>query len=183
MLATGTFFIACKNDIKVVQELGEEDTAPFQTTFDGTYTFTDNGAIRNTLAAGKLEQFINDSDYTHVSEGLILEIYDRNQRLAGTLNADGGYYFEELNMMEAQGNVVFTNPKGDSLFTEKLIWLSDSNRIYTDELVRIVREGTEIRGRGMRANEDFSRYTILAPVGDIDVPDEMTSTDGSEEDQ
>ncbi|NNC83374.1 MAG: hypothetical protein HKN79_07335, partial [Flavobacteriales bacterium] len=77
LMVIGTFFMTCKNDMEVVQELGEEDTAPFQTVYDGHYTFTDSGRIRNVLLAGKLEQFIQDSDYTRVSSGLTLDIYDR----------------------------------------------------------------------------------------------------------
>lgn len=177
LIAIGAFFYSCKNDIQVVQELGEEDNAPFQTTYDGTYTFTDSGRIRNILSAGKLEQFIHDSDYTKVSEGLILEIYNRSERLAGKLAANKGFYFESLNRMEAEENVIFSNPNGDSLFTESLVWQSDSNLIYTNDLVKIVREGTEIRGKGLRANEDFSRYTILAPVGNITVPEDKLSNE------
>jgi LPS export ABC transporter protein LptC len=172
LIAVGAFFYSCKNDIQVVQELGEEDNAPFQTTYNGRYIFTDSGQVRNILSAGKLEQFIQDSDYTKVSEGLILEIYNRSENLAGKLAANKGYYFESLNKMEAKENVIFSNPNGDSLFTESLVWQSDSNLIYTTDLVTIVREGTEIRGKGLRSNEDFSRYTILAPVGDITVPEE-----------
>lgn len=173
VIAVGAFFFSCKNDIRVVQEIGEEDTAPFQSTYNGEYTFTDSGQVRNILRAGKLEQFINDTDYTKVSEGFTLEIYNRAERLAGVLTADNGYYFEAQNRMQAEDNVIFSNPKGDSLFTQSLIWQSDSNLIYTDRQVRILKEGTEIRGKGLRSNEDFSRYTILAPAGDISIPDEM----------
>jgi len=182
VVIVGTFFMGCKNDIKVVQELGEEDTAPFQTTYEGHYTFTDSGKVRNTLWAGKLEQFIRDSNYTQVSEGLILEIFNRSETLAARLTAQKGIYFEDLDLLKAEEDVVFVNPAGDSLFTASLVWQSDSNLIYTNDLVRIVRQGTEIRGKGMRSNEDFSRYSILAPVGDIFVPEELNK-DESEEGQ
>ena len=82
--------------------------------------------------------------------------------------------------MEAWDNVIFTNPKGDSLFTEQLTWLSDSNLIITDAPVRILREGTEIRGKGLRANEDFSRYSILAPIGNITVPEKAVNDESKE---
>lgn len=171
-MVTGIFFFSCTNDIKVIQEMGEEDTAPFQTVTDGVYTFTESGRLRNTVEAGRLAQFIQDTDYVHVEDGLVMDIYDRSEQLTGTLYAQRGYYFRSENRMEAWDDVVFTNPKGDSLFTEHLIWLSDSNRIATEAPVRIVREGTEIRGKGLVANEDFSRYRILAPMGDIRLPEE-----------
>ncbi len=182
VLATGAFFFSCKSDIRAVQELGEDDTAPFQTVFNGAYTYTDSGKVRNTLYAGRLEQYIHDTDYTHVEDGLKLDIYNIQNRITASLTANRGYYFEKQNRMEAMEDVVFFNLTGDSLFTEHLIWKSDSHIIRTNEKVRIIRSGTEIIGKGLKANEDFSRYTILAPIGDITVPEEAVK-DGSTESQ
>ena len=171
-MVTGIFFFSCKGDIKAIQEIGEEDTAPFQTVLDGSYTFTESGKVRNILSAGLLAQYIQDTDYVRVEKGLVLDIYNRQEGLAGSLTADRGFYFKTKNRMEAWDNVIFANPQGDSLFTDQLTWLSDSNLIITDAPVRILRQGTEIRGKGLRANEDFSRYSILAPIGDITVPED-----------
>ena len=179
-MVTGIFFFSCQTDIKAIQEIGEEDTAPFQTVIDGSYTFTESGKIRNVLTAGLLAQYIQDTDYVRVEKGLVLDIYDRQEGLAGSLAADRGFYFKKQNRMEAWDNVIFTNPKGDSLFTEQLTWQSDSNLIRTDAPVRIVREGTVIRGKGLRSNEDFSRYSILAPIGDITVPEEKVNNETDE---
>jgi LPS export ABC transporter protein LptC len=179
-MVTGIFFFSCKTDIKAIQEIGEEDTAPFQTVLDGKYTFTESGKVRNILTAGLLAQYVQDTDYVRVEEGLVLDIYNRQEGLAGSLAADKGFYFKKQNRMEAWDNVVFTNPNGDSLFTDQLTWLSDSNLITTDSPVRIIREGTEIRGKGLRANEDFSRYSILAPIGDITVPEQAVNNESEE---
>ncbi len=179
-MVTGIFFFSCKADIKAIQEIGEEDTAPFQTVLDGKYTFTESGKVRNILTAGLLAQYVKDTDYVRVEEGLVLDIYNRQEGLSGSLVADRGFYFKKKNRMEAWDNVVFTNPNGDSLFTDQLTWLSDSNLIITDSPVRIIREGTEIRGKGLRANEDFSRYSILAPIGDITVPEEAVNNESEE---
>ncbi len=179
-MVAGIFFFSCKGDIKAIQEIGEEDTAPFQTVLDGSYTFTESGKLRNILSAGLLAQYIQDTNYVRVEQGLVLEIYDREEGLAGSLSADRGFYFKNKNRMEAWDNVIFTNPTGDSLFTEQLTWLSDSNIIITNAPVRILRQGTEILGKGLRANEDFSRYSILAPIGNIKVPEEVVKDESEE---
>lgn len=180
LMVIGAFFFSCKNDIRAVQEMGEDDTAPFQTIYNGSYTFTDSGKVRNTLLAGRLEQYIHDSDYTHVKDGLHLDIYDPQEEIAASLLSERGYYFKKQNRMEAMDNVVLFNPDGDSLFTEHLVWQSDSHLIRTDERVRIIKGGTEIIGKGLKAKEDFSRYTILAPIGDIIVPEEAINDESTE---
>jgi LPS export ABC transporter protein LptC len=183
-LVIGILLFSCQNDIKVVQEMGEEDAGAFQTVKEVTYTFTDSGRVRNTLYAGKLEQFIHDTDYVKISDGLSLVIFNKSEQPSGILNSDNGLYFKTLNQMKAIDNVVFCNPKGDSLFTEYLTWYSDSQLVVTDAPVRILRaDGLDIKGRGLRAREDFSRYTILAPSGDIAVPDEIDNKNEAEQSQ
>ena len=170
----GAFLLlACKNDMEVIQEVGETNERPFQVAQNATYTFTDSARLKNVLHAGHLEQYVQDTSYVAVSEGLRLDIYDRDELLTATLTSDRGYYFEKEAKMEALDRVLFYNQQGDSLFTEHLIWYSDSSLVITPEAVRIKRaDGLEIEGLGLRAKDDFSRYTILRPKGDIAVPDE-----------
>lgn len=170
LCSAGIFLCGCKGDMRAIQEIGEKDVAPFQTIRDGFYQFTDSGKTRNTLQAGLLEQYITETEYTDISQGLVLDIYNPQEELAGRLQSRRGHYYKAEGRMVAMDSVVFSSPKGDTLFTDQLTWYSDSNLVYTDKRVRIIRDGTEILGKGLRANEDFSRYTILAPVGDITVP-------------
>lgn len=182
MMAIGAFFFSCQNDMEVLREIGEEGTEAFQTVYNGTYKFTEMGNLRNTLYAAKIEQFVTDTDYVVASGGLFLEIYNRAEQLSAQLKADSGLYFEKQSRMEAYNNVIFCNVKGDSLFTEHLVWESDSNLVWTEDKVRIVRDEGVINGRGLRAKDDFSRYTILAPSGELEVPDQ-TQGHEPEEDQ
>lgn len=166
-------FAACKSDMEMVQEVGEHNDRPFQVVLDAEYFFTDSAKLRNILRAGRLEQFANDSQYVQVSDGLQLEIFDRAEQHSATLTSDEGYYFESKSKMEAHGNVVFASADEDSLFTELLIWQSDSGIVRSPVEVRIVRgDGLELEGKGLWAKDDFSRYTILKPKGDISLPDE-----------
>ncbi|MDA0713792.1 MAG: LPS export ABC transporter periplasmic protein LptC [Bacteroidetes bacterium] len=183
-IVIGIFCFSCKNDIGVIQEIGEESLGASQTVYNVTYTYTDSGRVRNILHAGKLEQFVQDTDYVKVSQGLSLIIKDRSERESGRLTSDTGLYLKAQNEMRAIGGVIFTNPKGDSLFTDHLTWYSDSSLILTDAPVRILRaDGLDLKGKGLRAKEDFSRYTILAPFGDIAVPDNLNTSNEAEEDQ
>jgi hypothetical protein len=175
VLTIGAFLmcLSCKNDIELVQEVGQENIWPFQTVYSGEYVFTDSALVRNVLRAGKLEQFANDTNYVQVSDGVELDIYNRSENIAARLISLRGLFIEGEGRMEAFDDVIFSNPKGDSLFTQHLIWFSDSGLVITPGEVRILRsDGLEIEGTGLRAKDDFSRYTILEPKGDIAIPDE-----------
>ena len=78
--------------------------------------------------------------------------------------------------MEVREDVVFTNTRGERLETELLIWSQDSDRVWTDRPVKIVRERDILYGEGLDANEDFSRYTIRKLTGTLYVDQEDTLT-------
>jgi LPS export ABC transporter protein LptC len=69
--------------------------------------------------------------------------------------------------MEVSDQVVFTNALGERLETERLVWSRDSDRVYTDEPVKITRQADILYGQGLDANQDFSRYTIRRITGTL----------------
>lgn len=69
--------------------------------------------------------------------------------------------------MEASGQVVFVNSRGERLDTEQITWYQDSARIYTDKAVRIQRGDNIIHGQGLVAAEDFSRYRVKRVTGTL----------------
>ena len=63
--------------------------------------------------------------------------------------------------------MIVVNELGDTLYTEKLIWVEKEDRIYTDTYVRIVRRDEIIFGDGLESNQQFTRYKILNIKGTI----------------
>jgi len=173
MLIVMGFFFSCKeNKMEVVQEITEENTGPSQVTWNGKYVFTDSGRVKNILEAGLLEQYANDSDYVRVNDKFRLRIFNKAEQQTAQLSADSGFYFEKQARMEAHGNVIFSNTDQDTLFTEMLIWYNDSDLIFTDSLIDIVRPDGHIMGKGLRSNQAFSKYTILKPKGNLEFKEE-----------
>ena len=69
--------------------------------------------------------------------------------------------------MVVEEQVVFINAKGEKLETEQLTWSQDSNRVYTDRPVKVIRARDIIYGQGLDAAQDFSRYTIRKITGTL----------------
>ena len=70
------------------------------------------------------------------------------------------------------------NKKGETLNTEHLIWEEKTEKIHTDEFVKITTEDEVIFGHGFESNQDFSKYRIKKIKGTIDLKD-AESTEGS----
>ena len=108
-------------------------------------------------------------------KGMDVFFYDRFGKEQSKLTANYGIGYEtdnRINTMEAKGNVVVVNLKGDRLNTEHLTWNSQTKKVYTDEFVKITTKDEVIWGNGLTANEDFSEYEIKHVKGTIAVKDE-----------
>lgn len=163
---------SCKNDLERVKAFAHDEEFPFQTTYNVTYTFTENGRITNQLTAGEVNRFGEDTGRTELSSGFELVFFDSLGAVESRLSALRGVQFHQRNMLIARDSVKFTNELGETLETSVLTMDRDSAIIYTDEPIKITREETVIFGDGLRANESFSKYRITNPRGSFYIEDE-----------
>jgi LPS export ABC transporter protein LptC len=163
---------SCKNDLEKVKAFAHDEEFPFQTTYNVTYTFTENGRIKNQLIAGEVNRFGTDTGRTELSEGFKIITFDSLSRQESELVALRGTQYGSKNVLIARDSVKFTNLIGEMLETSLLIMDRDSGLIHTDRPVKITRSENVIFGDGLRANENFSKYKIKNPRGSFYVQDE-----------
>jgi LPS export ABC transporter protein LptC len=82
------------------------------------------------------------------------------------VRANYGKYEKQKDAYFIRGNVVLNNEaKGETMKTEELHWDKQSRKIFTDKFVTIQTKDEILKGHGMEANQDFSKYKILKPSG------------------
>ncbi len=168
----------CKNDLDRVAAIDVEKGGPDRITFNGEYHFSDSGRVTNLIRSGRIAQFGGEAPHTEFAEGVELLFFGTDGRTTSRLTAERGMILDRQQRMQVDGDVVFLNAKGERLETEQLIWAQDSDRVWTDRPVRVIRSGDIIHGNGLDAVEDFSRYTVrnitgilhLDPLKDTLVP-------------
>jgi lipopolysaccharide export system protein LptC len=69
--------------------------------------------------------------------------------------------------MEAVNQVQVLNSQGDLLETEHLIWNQETEKVYTEEFVKITTKDEVIFGKGLESNQDFTKYVIKKISGTI----------------
>ncbi len=166
----GAGLLACTNDLDRVAAVELPADAPDRVTGDAVYLYSDSGRLQNRLRAGRIaEHLAPERRRTELSEGVELVFFDRTGQPGSVLTARRGTILPAIDRMEVSENVVFTNPRGERLETEHLVWDRDSGRVHTDRPVRIARRADVIHGVGLEANEDFSRYTVKRITGTFHV--------------
>jgi len=94
-------------------------------------------------------------------------LYSDSMHVKSKLTADYGIRYEREQKMEARKNVVVVNEKGETLNTEHLIWDERTEKLRSNEFVKITTKGEIIMGTGFEANQDFSKYKIFNIKGTI----------------
>jgi len=168
VLGAAFLFYACENDIEKIKAFTSPENLPIAEAVNVETMFTDSGEIRFFLKAPKLLRFENDGKaFVEFPEGIELVKYDENKEIISSITADYAKQFEKQKKWEAKNNVVATNARGDTLKTELLIWEEETERIYTEEFVRIIRPDQIITGIGFESDQSLQNWKIKNPKGTL----------------
>ncbi len=149
------------------KEILEYD-GPLQEAQNIVMYYSETADVKVKLEAARLLEFENgDRDFP---EGIYMEFFDETGAISSTLRADQAFYWKDKDLWRGRGNVIVKSYKDDEqLDTEELFWDPGIQEIYTDKVV-IMTQGPDImRGKGMRAAQDFSWYGWKDPNGVISI--------------
>ncbi|HEX4886831.1 MAG TPA: LPS export ABC transporter periplasmic protein LptC [Luteibaculaceae bacterium] len=176
LCALALFVGACNNSISEAMEGEKRQLLPTNTTYNAEVSYSNNGKLSSRLTAKVIDRYqTKDTSYVILRKGFKAEFFDSLGHSTGVLQAQYGQWLERKRIMKGKKDVVFTNYKGEQLFTQSLTWYQDSALIYTPDPVKIVRPDGTIYGIGLRAAEDFSSYTINQITGELFVTETDTS--------
>ncbi|MDD4143939.1 MAG: LPS export ABC transporter periplasmic protein LptC, partial [Prolixibacteraceae bacterium] len=165
---TATFFYGCESNIEKIKPFNTEENLPVLEARDFETLFTDSGKVRFFMKTPLLLRFEPEGNpYHEFPEGIELIKYDDNQNVISSITANYAKQFVEEKKWEAKNNVIATNVKGDTLKTEHLIWEENTEKIYTEEYVKIIRTDQIITGIGFQSDQSLENWRIKNPKGTI----------------
>ena len=169
VLITGTaiLFSACgKNDLAKIKAFSSSENLPVQEASNFQTISTDSGQVRYSLKAPKLLRYETDGvSYIEFPAGVDIVKYDANKNIISTLHANYAKQFARDKHWEAKNNVIVTNAQGDSLKTEHLIMDEKTEKIETEEFVKIIRKDQVITGIGLTSDQNMRNWKIKNPKG------------------
>ncbi|MEZ4827805.1 MAG: LPS export ABC transporter periplasmic protein LptC [Bacteroidia bacterium] len=163
-----------------------EGKVPFQDSMEGMkseafgvlFYFSDSARVTARLSAGHLIEKEEGeepklSSVQYLNQGVEINFLNSDGRTTSKINSESGVYDKEKGLAELTGHVVMLNGKGEKLETEQLFWDEVRDSIYTTKFVRIETPERVIIGEnGMRANTEFTAWTILESKGEMKIEDE-----------
>lgn len=186
VLMTGAAILlsGCENNIEKIKAFPSPEDLPVVEALNFETMYTDSGEVRFFVKAPKLLQFdIEGQVYAEFPEGIELVQYDENQNIISSITADYAKNFIKEEKWEAKNNVIATNAQGDTLKTEHLFFEEKTEKIYTEEFVRIISSDRIITGIGMQSDQSMQNWRIKNPKGTIYIEmneSEETPTDSNQ---
>ena len=163
---------SCSNDLKRLNTVVIENPIPNAIYKNYEVFYSDSGKTVAKIAGGKLEQFSEangNAAHENMNDTMHLWFYDDKMKVESELRANRAVRYRNTGIMEAFGNVVVYNEKGEKLNTEHLIWDQKKEKIISNTAVTITKEKQIIKGTGLVSDMSFLNYEILNVTGIINL--------------
>jgi LPS export ABC transporter protein LptC len=159
---------SCENEISKIKVLSSTEEPPSATAQGYEMLFSDSTVIRFKLQTPELIKYENEKEpYIEFPQGVIIEKYDAKMNVVSKVTANYAKNFPADNRWEAKNNVIAINLNGDTLKTEYLVWDMKSEKIYSDQFVKIIQKDQTFTGVGFESNQDFTEYSFKNLKGHI----------------
>ena len=169
----------CVNDLEKVEAIMEDELLPVEVADSVQIIYSDSALLKVILEANHLERFLGENPYLEMTQGVHVRFFNNLGQVESELRSNYAVSYENTDIMEAKEDVVVVNKEGETLNTEHLIWEEKTERIHTEEFVKITTEDEVIFGHGFESNQDFTKYKIKKIKGTINLKEDAESTEGS----
>lgn len=166
--------VSCSSDLDKLTTVHIPNPIPNSVYHNYQVLYSDSGKTVAKVKGGTLKQYgktENQLAHEKMSDSLHFWFYDDKMRVESEMRADSAIRFQDTEIMEAFGNVVVYNEKGEKLETQHLIWDKKSEKIISNSPVKITKpkDNQIIRGKRLISDQSFTNYEIIDVTGIVSI--------------
>lgn len=167
------FCLSCSNkDKQLGPAVTSRDSTSVITTRGVDMFISENGIIRYHVIAEEWKIFDKmDPPFYSMEQGVMLEILDSLMQPESMLQADTAYYMMDSKIWHLRHDVHAQNIDNEEFDTQELYVNNNTDRMYSDSLIRIKQDRQIITGHGFESNTNLTEYTIRQTEGVFPVTD------------
>ncbi|MCB1190247.1 MAG: LPS export ABC transporter periplasmic protein LptC [Leptospiraceae bacterium] len=125
--------------------------------------FDTKGGLLWKVTAGESFTYIGKENKTILYQ-LNFDQYE-DGKFKSNVKGDRGEINHSSKKLYLSGNIILNTEDGKTLWAEELEYDLDEKKLYSEKKVKILSGGTVIYGRGLRADRNLNKFTILKPEG------------------
>ena len=138
---------------------------PDQESWGVTIIMTHEGFMRAKVKSGHLKKY-NEKEHIILDDNVVVDFFDLQENYISTLFSDKSEINEKSNDMLAIGNVMAKSDSGITLFTERLQWIAEDEKLFTKDSIMITTpENDTLFGKGFESDAKLEDWKILNPSG------------------
>ncbi len=139
-------------------------SAPHQELTNASLYFYQGGMKRWWLDTDYMSRPLSDSGDLAVAP-VRITVYDSLGKPSTRITSDSGSSDSRMSVFDLWGGVNIKNEEGMVVTGERLRWYKDARRVTSDTFVQVeTKKGDILRGKGLEARDDFSRFSFNAEV-------------------
>lgn len=162
---------ACEEPQRVPPDLAKiRQKEPLSTGYSPEIVYSDSAKIKARIRARYMYQEYDgktDQVLTRAQTSVHMIFYNPQGEQQASLTCERAIMYERQSRMEALGDVVVTTSKGEIVETEKLVYLIDRQKVYTNTFVKITRPNEIILADSLESTDNMGGYRIYKIRGMI----------------
>lgn len=150
------------------------DTFPREVVKQFEVMYTEYGLPKIKLSAPLVKRYVlQQEEKVVMPKGIFLIFYDSAGNEQATLRAKYAERLVKEKKTILRYEVVAETSDGKKLTSEELIWDEQQHKVFSNSFVRITTPDKVIWGDGFESDEQFERYQILRPKGEIAISEKF----------
>jgi LPS export ABC transporter protein LptC len=154
---------ACNRPTKpeIVQIESDPSLIPTLHATDITTVISDSGITRYRISAPQWDIYDKVPEpYWEFPYGIHLERFDMNVHVDANIHSKYARFFVNKKLWELKNDVKATNLKGELFETEQLFWDQNSQKIYSDSLIKVTQATQIINAIGFESDQSMNYYVF-----------------------
>ena len=103
--------------------------------------------------------------YWEFPEGIRLEKFDVKLNVDAEIQSNYAIYYDKKRLWDLRDSVKAVNLEGEQFECNQLFWDENTEKVYSDDSIKITQKDKIIKGYGFESNQSLTRYTIRRPIG------------------
>lgn len=172
ILVMAGILVSCTNDLDSIQKIEDDPNAADEVIDKLNLVYSDSAIVQVKIFSNHAETFHKPKDRTEMSQGLIVDFFDKKGKISSRLTAIYGEINHKSGQVYVRDSVRLINYERDQVLeTEDLYWNQRDSSIYTKKNVVIRSRDSKIKamGRGLSTTQKFELYTIDEPTGEFEI--------------
>ncbi len=160
----------CENDINEINAYVNREDLSIEKTKEVELIYSDSAIIKVIVNAPMMHTIKDKKEpRQEFPDGIKVDFYDGGTNSVSWLTAKNAIRYDRKKEIVMRDSVVWQSKKNELLESEELIWNETTKKVSSKRFVKITTEDDIIYGYGFEAEEDFTKWKILAPQGTMSV--------------